>query len=417
MSYQPLAEQMRPNSLEEVVGQDALLEAHKGILWTHINNESIMSMILWGPPGTGKTSIARLVGQCVPTYNFESISAVSSGTREVKAICNNASSLLAQGIRSILFIDEIHRFNKSQQDALLQYVEDGTIILIGATTENPSFEINNALLSRVRVYVLQSLTLDSLQKIWDLAEQKLKHTFSIDASVLNIIFNQVHGDARILLNIMEQLHSLQKNGTAHITREVLQSLQLSIAPHYDKSDDQHYGFISALHKSIRGSDCDAALYWFARMLDGGEDPRYIGRRMIRMAYEDIGLADIHAPQYVIHALESYERLGSPEGELSLACAIIYLALSPKSNGAYKAYNQVRATSKKHVKNPPKHILNAPTTLMRDMGYSQGYVYDHDTEHGFSGQNYFPENMEREQYYKPVNRGFEREMKKRLEYFF
>lgn len=410
----PLSDTLRPRTLEEVVGQEALLDTKTGALGVLLTQRFIPSMILWGPPGSGKTTIARLISNTIPDGVCIEVSAVSSGIGPLKTIIAQAKNDTAS---TIVFIDEIHRFNKSQQDVLLHAVEEGVIILIGATTENPSFEINSALLSRVQVFVLNALSDTALQSIWDRAELKLAHVFSIEEEVKQMILNQVQGDARRLLNILEQLYYKQQQDNLPITSDILEHLHLYIPSIYDKKGEQHYNLISALHKSVRGSDCDAALYWFARMLEGGEDPRYIGRRLLRMSYEDVGLADVQVSQYVLHAIETFERLGSPEGELALACAVIYLALSPKSNSAYMAYHKVRDSSKQHGHLPPPlHIRNAPTSLMKKIGYGKGYVYDHDTEEGFSGQNYFPDDMNRNEYYQPKERGFEREMHKRLQYF-
>lgn len=418
----PFAERMRPQSLDKVVGQEKLLAKEdnsmgQGSLRICLDGGVVPSMILWGPPGTGKTTIARLIVQFLPNYEFINISAVSSGVNDLKKVCSQAQESRKLKISTCLFIDEIHRFNKSQQDYLLHYVEEGIIILIGATTENPSFALNSALLSRMQVFVLEALSSDSLQKIFYHAEQQLQYHFDIEDTVLQSIFYQVDGDARRLLNIVEQLYVFQTKYHHTITSDNIKQILLHVPLQYDKVGGQHYNLSSALHKSIRGSDCDAALYWFARMCRGGENPHYIARRLLRLSYEDIGLADLMAPQYVLQAWQTYERLGSPEGELALASAVIYLSLSPKSNRSYSAFNEAMHSAKyNQSKTPPAHILNAPTKLMKDIGYGEGYIYDHTTSEGISGQNYFPDDMQRESYYQPVERGFEREMQKRLEYF-
>lgn len=427
--YVPLAEQMRPQHIDDVIGQPLLLgevdaqHTVQGSLRACLESGDVPSMILWGPPGTGKTTIARLVTQYIPKCEFVGLSAVSSGVADLKKIFVRAQDQRVHGIQSCVFIDEIHRFNKAQQDALLHYVEEGIIILIGATTENPSFEVNSALLSRMRVFVLEPLSMESLRSIFLRTQEKLNHIFEIEDDALESVLVQADGDARRLINIIEQLYSFNEHSnssskkTIRITKDILTQIRIHTPKRYDKTGDEHYNLISALHKSIRGSDCNAALYWLARMLEGGESPRYLARRLLRVAYEDIGLADPSAAQYVLTAWQTYERLGSPEGEIAIASAVIYLALSPKSNSSYNAYTHARHTVKStNTLTPPKHILNAPTQLMKNLGYGKGYKYDHDVEDSFSGQDYFPEGMSREQYYLPVARGYEREMAKRLQYF-
>jgi putative ATPase len=410
--HTPLAEILRPKALEEVIGQDHLV-GKKGFLTHLIENGTPLSILLWGPPGCGKTSIARLYAQAFDC-KFVAMSAVWDGVAELKRIIreNAETPLFNKGL--MIFLDEIHRFNKAQQDALLPFVENGTIILIGATVENPSFYLNNALLSRVRVLTLNSLDEASLKKIYARAEE-VQGPIPIDEQTRDFLIAQAQGDGRYLINLIENLQSLPKDKKASL-EDVMAMIQKRAA-HFDRGAEQHYNLISALHKSVRGSDPDAALYWLARMLEGGEEPLYIARRLIRMASEDIGLADPQALPLAIAARDAYEMLGSPEGELALAETVIYLALAPKSNASYVAYNQAReqATLSTHLP-PPKHILNAPTRLMKQLGYGKGYEYDPDTPLGFSGQNYFPEGMERQHFYTPVERGFEREMRKRLDYF-
>lgn len=412
MSSHPLADLLRPQRLDEVWGQDHLL-GQGSFISASIEKQKPLSMILWGPPGCGKTSIARLYAKAF-SVEFRAINAIFSGLAELKKIVNEIreTPLLRKGF--VLFVDEIHRFNKAQQDAFLPYIEDGTLVLIGATAENPSFYLNDALLSRVRVLKLNSLDHSALEKILARAEQK-GGPLSLSGEGKSYLFQMSQGDGRYLLNLVENLRMALPTGNLGI--EEIQSFLQKRAPLFDRASDQHYNLISALHKSIRGSDPDAALYWFARMIEGGEDPLFIARRLIRAATEDIGLADPQALTLAIAARDAYDMLGSPEGELALAELVVYLALAPKSNTIYKAFkNAQKVASETSQFDPPKHILNAPTKLMKEFGYGKGYMYDHDLETGFSGQNFFPDGMERHEFYSPVERGFEREMKKRLEYF-
>jgi len=385
-----------------------------GVIARMVSNGRISSLILWGPPGCGKTTIARLLADHTDLF-FEPLSAIFSGVGELRKVFDEARRRRETGRGTLLFIDEIHRFNKSQQDAFLPYVEDGTVVLIGATTENPSFELNAALLSRCQVAVLNRLDDTALSRLLDAAEDKTGSPLPLDKDARSALKAMADGDGRYLLNLAEQIYAA--NVTEEMGVEKLSNLVQKRMPLYDKKQEAHYNLISALHKSVRGSDVNAALYWLARMLTGGEDPRYIARRVVRMAIEDIGLADPAALQHAIAAWETYERLGSPEGELAIAQAVIYCATAPKSNAAYAAYKSaMRAAKDTGSLMPPKHILNAPTKMMKDIGYGKDYAYDHNTEHGFSGQNYFPEEMEREGFYQPAQRGFEREIKKRLDYW-
>lgn len=409
---QPLADQLRPKNLDEIVGQDHLL-GQGGFLSSTINAGRPLSIILWGPPGCGKTSIARLYAKAF-SMEFRNLNAIFSGIADLKKIVKEIKETPLFSKGTVLFVDEIHRFNKAQQDAFLPFIEDGTIVLVGATAENPSFYLNDALLSRVRTLKLNSLDDLALDRILKRCE-KLKGNLQLTPESREYILEQSQGDGRYLLNLVENLQTRRSEEPLEIG-EVEQLLQKRPSL-FDRSGDQHYNIISALHKSIRGSDPDAALYWFARMLEGGEDPLYIARRLIRMAAEDIGLADPQALQITIAARDSFEMLGSPEGELALAEAVVYLALAPKSNAIYTAYKQARSfasTTTQH--DPPLHILNAPTKLMKSLDYGKNYHYDHDTPMGFSGQNYFPKELERQSFYHPYERGFEREMKKRLQYF-
>lgn len=409
----PLPDRLRPEVLEKVVGQDHLL-SEDGPIGRMVQSGRLSSFILWGPPGCGKTTVARLLAKRVGLH-FVPVSAVASGVSDLRKIFDAAQSLRETGQDTLLFIDEIHRFTRAQQDVLLPYVEDGTVTLVGATTENPSFELNSALLSRCQVFVLKRLDDEAIHQLIARAEEMEGRKLPLQPEALQALVDMADGDGRYSLVMVESL--MTASIKEPLDRAGLSAFVQKRMPLYDKAQEGHYNLISALHKSLRGSDCDAALYWFARMLSGGEDPRYIARRMLRFAAEDVGLADPQAMPITLAAWQAYERLGSPEGELVLAEAIIYLATAPKSNASYVAYNTAKTSAARHGSlMPPKHILNAPTKMMREQGYSEGYQYDHDAPEGFSGQNYFPDGMARENYYKPVERGFEREVKKRLEYW-
>jgi putative ATPase len=411
--YVPLAERLRPKRFEEVIGHEAVL-GPEGALGRMAASGQFVSLILWGPPGCGKTTLARLIAER-SGGEMETVSAVTSGVADLKKIFERAVQKRQDGKVTLLFVDEIHRFNRAQQDAFLPYVENGTILLVGATTENPSFELNAALLSRCRVVVLERLSEVHLQQIMAKAEAAEGRPLPLTEDGRVMLANLADGDGRYVLNLCEELFALAP-GQA-LDAEALKRFLQRRAAIYDKSQESHYNLISALHKSLRGSDVQAALYWFCRMLAGGEDPRYIGRRLVRFASEDVGMADPQALLVTQAAVETYERLGSPEGELALAQAVAYLGTAPKSNAVYAAYKAAMRDAKAHGSlMPPKHILNAPTTLMEEIGYGAGYAYDHDTEHGFSGQNYFPETLPRRDYYQPREIGFEREVKKRLEYW-
>ena len=409
----PLADKMRPQSLDEVIGQHHLL-GEGAPLQNMVSSGNFSSLILWGPPGVGKTTIARLLADHSKSH-FEQLSAIFTGVSDLKKVFETAKIRRNNGHKTIIFVDEIHRFNKSQQDSFLPFLEDGTITLIGATTENPSFELNSAILSRVQVLVLERLTNSNLENIFERAESLLGSKINLNLDAKNELFKQADGDGRTLLNLIENIVSWKVSDP--LTVEDLSVRLSKKLKKYDKSGEEHYNLISALHKSIRGSDPDAALYWLARILDGGEDPRFVARRLLRMALEDVGLADPQAQSMCLHAWQSFERLGSPEGELALAQAALYLALAPKSNASYTGFaSSLELVKKTGSEPPPKHILNAPTELMRDQGYGENYEYDHDSADGFSGQNYFPENIDRFTAYQPVERGFERELKKRISYF-
>ncbi len=462
----PLAEQLRPQHLSEVIGQEHLT-GPDGVLRRMVEAKHLQSVILWGPPGCGKTTIARLLAD-EAGYVLEQVSAVASGVNDLKRHFEVARERAMVGQRTVLFIDEVHRFNRAQQDVLLPVVEDGTITLIGATTENPSFELNSALLSRSRVLVLNRLTPEALEKLIGRAEELVGKTLPLTPPAREALLAMADGDGRYLLSMAEAIadtiptpprtnkgaggkpsplggEGLDEGANPRVspvegtltqpspprgegsqavppeqkllTPESLGKLLQQRPPVYDKAQESHYNLISALHKSLRGSDVQAALYWFARMLDGGEDPLYLARRLIRFASEDIGMADPQALVQAIAARQAYEMLGSPEGELMIAQSVIYLATAPKSNAQYVAFGAAKRAAKTHGSlMPPKHILNAPTKLMSELGYGKDYDYDHNAEDGFSGQNYFPDDMAREEYYTPVERGFEREIAKRLDYW-
>ncbi len=374
----------------------------------------LSSMILWGPPGCGKTTLARLLADRTSLY-FEPLSAVFSGVAELRKVFEAAKGRRAAGQGTLLFVDEIHRFNRAQQDGFLPYVENGTVILVGATTENPSFELNGALLSRCQVFVLNRLDDAAMEQLIARAEAAEGRALPLDAEARRALRAMADGDGRYLLNMVEELYALPPGQT--LDNAGLAAAVQRRVPLYDKAQEGHYNLISALHKSLRGSDTDAGLYWLARMLAGGEDPRFIARRLVRFAVEDIGLAEPDALPQSIAAWEAYERLGTPEGELALAQCVIYLATAPKSNATYRAFQAAQgAADETGSLMPPKHILNAPTRLMKDLGYGKGYAYDHDAPDAFSGQNYFPDGMARQTFYRPAERGFEREIRKRLDYW-
>ena len=410
---QPLADRLRPKSISQIVGQDHLLGATAPI-GRMLSQNRVPSMILWGPPGCGKTTLARLLSDNI-NAEFEQLSAVFSGVTDLRKVFERANRRKEIGQRTLLFIDEIHRFNKAQQDSFLPYVEDGTITLIGATTENPSFELNSALLSRCQVFIMNSINNEALELLMQAAEEKEKKALPLSESGRNSLKLMADGDGRFLLNMVEELFHLPIE--TQLEPEELATVINHRAPIYDKHKDQHFNLISALHKSLRGADPDAALYWLARMLVGGEDKSYIFRRLVRFASEDIGLADPNAITQALACWDAYMRLGSPEGDLALAQCVIYLATAPKSNAAHKALNLAKASAEKSGSlSPPLHVLNAPTRLMENLGYGKEYKYDHDSEQGFSGQNYFPDRLVPEKFYQPIERGFEREIIKRLSYW-
>ncbi len=411
----PLADRLRPKSLADVVGQDHLL-GPDGALTRMLEAKSLGSLVFWGPPGTGKTTVARLLADATDLH-FEQLSAVFSGVADLKKAFDAARARRETGQGTLLFVDEVHRFNRAQQDSFLPVMEDGTVTLIGATTENPSFELNAALLSRARVMTFRALDEAAIEKLLARAEHAEGKPLPIDADARAALVAMADGDGRAALTLAEEIWRAAREGEI-FDRAGLSEVVQRRAPIYDKSQDGHYNLISALHKSVRGSDPDAALYWLCRMLDGGEDRLFIARRLVRMAVEDIGLADPQAVVQAIAAKDTYDFLGSPEGELALAQATIYLATAPKSNGAYVAYKAAMRAAKEHGSlAPPKIILNAPTKLMEDEGYGSGYEYDHDAPDAFSGQNYFPDEIKRRpQFYDPPDRGFEREVRKRLAYW-
>ena len=411
----PLADRLRPQKLSDVVGQGHLT-GPDGVLTRMLAGGRIPSIILWGPPGTGKTTIARLLAGETGLV-FEQMSAIFSGVADLKKAFEQARIRLEQDRGTLLFVDEIHRFNKSQQDSFLPYVEDGTIILVGATTENPSFELNGALLSRCQVLVLNRLDAAAMAALIARAEMFERRALPIDPAAREALIAMADGDGRYILNLAEEIFASVPEGAPPLTPEALAKTVQQRMPLYDKAADGHYNLISALHKSVRGSDPDAALYYLARMLTAGEDPLFLARRLVRMAIEDVGLADPQAVQQALAAKDTFDFLGSPEGELALAQATVYIATAPKSNALYTAFKAASQRAKETGSlAPPKIILNAPTKLMKQQEYGAGYQYDHDQPEAFSGQNYFPDGMGREQYYSPVERGFEREVRKRLDYW-
>jgi putative ATPase len=410
----PLADRLRPRTLAEVVGQDRIL-GPDGALTRMLETRTLGSLVLWGPPGTGKTTVARLLADATE-LEFEQISAVFSGVADLKKVFDAARARREVGKGTLLFVDEVHRFNRAQQDSFLPVMEDGTVVLVGATTENPSFELNAALLSRARVLVFQSLDAEAIEKMFTRAEQLEGRKLPLDTEARASLVRMADGDGRAALTLVEEVWRAARKDEI-FNAEQLQGVLQRRAPIYDKSADGHYNLISALHKSVRGSDPDAALYYLARMLDAGEDPLFLARRIVRMAIEDIGLADPQALVIANAAKDAYDFLGSPEGELAIAQAVIYVATAPKSNAAYTAFGEAKRVAKENGSLlPPKHILNSPTKLMKSEGYGAGYQYDHDTAEGFSGQDYFPEQLGRQTFYDPPERGFEREIRKRLDYW-
>jgi len=410
----PLADKLRPEKLADVVGQDHLV-GPDGVITRMLTTRTLGSLIFWGPPGTGKTTVARLLANAT-SLHFEQISAVFSGVADLKKVFEAARARRETGLGTLLFVDEVHRFNRAQQDSFLPVMEDGTVALVGATTENPSFELNAALLSRARVLIFHPLDAAAIEKLLARAEAVEGRALPLDDEARAVLVRMADGDGRAALTLAEESWRAARPGEIFDAVKLQDILQRR-APIYDKSQDGHYNLISALHKSVRGSDPDAALYYLCRMLDAGESPLYLARRVVRMAVEDVGLADPQALVVANAAKDAYDFLGSPEGELAIAEAVIYIATAPKSNAAYTAYSAAMRTAKEAGSLlPPKHILNAPTDLMKSEGYSSGYDYDHDAPDACSGQDYFPEALGRQQFYDPPERGFEREIRKRLEYW-
>ncbi|MGP5254059.1 replication-associated recombination protein A [Brachybacterium alimentarium] len=410
-SSRPLADRLRPQTLAEVVGQEHLL-APEGPIGRMVAERRLVSMVLWGPPGCGKTTIARLLAEGTGLA-FEPLSATFSGVADLRKVFLAAQKRREIGQGTLLFVDEVHRFNRAQQDSFLPYVEDGTIVLVGATTENPSFELNGALLSRSQVFVLRRLDDAALTTLVERAERAMGEPLPVDAEARQALVAMADGDGRYLLNLIEQVQPVRQPLDAAGLAQLVQQR----APLYDKSQEGHYNLISALHKAMRGSDPDASLYWLARMLDGGEDPLYIARRLVRFANEDIAMADPQAIHQALAAWDVYERLGSPEGELAIAQAVVYLATAPKSIAVYRGMTRaMRAAKQSGSLMPPAHLLNAPTQLMKTLGYGEGYDYDPDTETGFSGQRYFPDGMPRQTFYEPTEHGDERAVAERMRHW-
>ncbi len=413
LSPRPLADRMRPDDLSDIFGQEHLTGAN-GPVRRMLDSGKLSSFILWGPPGCGKTTLAKILAGKT-SLCFTALSAVFSGIADLRKAFDEAAARRRNGQGTLLFVDEIHRFNRAQQDGFLPYVENGTVTLVGATTENPSFELNAALLSRCQVFILNPLSEEAMEKIILRAEKLQNMPLPVDEEGRRHLVNLADGDGRYLINLLENVYNL--SGGRVMNCDELNMILQRRAAVYDKDREGHYNLISALHKSLRGSDTDAALYWAARMIEGGEDPKYLLRRLTRFAAEDVGLADPNALNFAISAWDAYERLGSPEGELAIAELVIYLGTAPKSNSTESAWIRATQAAKRYGSlMPPRHILNAPTRFMKNIGYGKGYIYDHDTKDGFSGQNYFPDGMKRECYYRPFERGFEREIIKRLNYW-